>query len=32
MCRMTEMSGACDIFDFDGITFLVGKDNIGCNE
>ena len=26
MCRMTEMSGACDNSDFDGKTNLVGSD------
>ena len=32
MCRMTENSGACDSFDFDGISNLVGSDDIVNNE
>ena len=32
MCRLTEISGACDSFDFHGNTILVGSDDIGYNE
>ena len=27
MCRMTEVSGACDSSDFNGITILLGSDD-----
>ena len=30
MCRLTEMSGASDSFDFDGKTVLVGGDDNKC--
>ena len=29
---MTEMSKACDSFNFDGHTILVGSDDIGYNQ
>ena len=30
MCRMTDMPGSCDIFDFDGNTIIVRIDDNEC--
>ena len=32
MCRMTEVSVACDSSDFDGYTISVGSDDFGYNK